>query len=106
MVEATRLNTHGTCPRAAGHRVDVCAGHLPANGTGSDQQHGRADGRAIEVLTMLAWTIYSSFLGVAVLMLLPQGNARPARTVALLAARARVLITPARAPQPTPGPGL
>jgi NADH-quinone oxidoreductase subunit M len=35
---------------------------------------------------MLAWTIYISFLGVAVLMALPKGNARAARTVALLAA--------------------
>jgi len=35
---------------------------------------------------MLAWTIYSSFLGVAVLMLLPRTNARLARTVALLTA--------------------
>jgi NADH-quinone oxidoreductase subunit M len=35
---------------------------------------------------MLAWTIYSSLLGVGVLMLLPRGDARPARAVALLAA--------------------
>jgi len=35
---------------------------------------------------MLAWTIYISFLGVLVLMLLPRGNARIARAVALLAA--------------------
>ena len=35
---------------------------------------------------MLAWTIYLSFLGTAVLMLLPRGNAPVARTVALLAA--------------------
>ncbi len=35
---------------------------------------------------MLAWTIYISFLGVLVLMLLPRGNARTARAVALLAA--------------------
>jgi NADH-quinone oxidoreductase subunit M len=35
---------------------------------------------------MLAWTIYTSFLGVAVLMLLPRGNAKAARTVALLIA--------------------
>ena len=32
---------------------------------------------------MLAWTIYISFLGVAVLMGLPRGNARAARIVAL-----------------------
>ncbi len=35
---------------------------------------------------MLAWTIYISFLGVAVLMLLPRDNARAARAIALLAA--------------------
>ncbi|MBU6400530.1 MAG: NADH-quinone oxidoreductase subunit M [Verrucomicrobia bacterium] len=37
---------------------------------------------------MLAWTIYISFIGVAVLMLLPAGNARAARAVALLTALA------------------
>src|SRR5215510_12245346 len=35
---------------------------------------------------MLDWTIYISFIGVAVLMLLPKGNARTARTVAMLTA--------------------
>ena len=35
---------------------------------------------------MLAWTLYISLLGVAVLMLLPRGAARPARMVALLTA--------------------
>src|SRR5438067_5417455 len=35
---------------------------------------------------MLAWTIYISFIGVAILMLLPNGNAHAARTVALLTA--------------------
>src|SRR5205823_12495606 len=35
---------------------------------------------------MLAWTVYISFIGVAVLMLLPKGNASAARKVALLAA--------------------
>jgi NADH-quinone oxidoreductase subunit M len=33
---------------------------------------------------MLAWTIYSSFIGVLVLMLLPKGNAALARAVALV----------------------
>ena len=37
-------------------------------------------------MMMLAWTIYISFLGVLVLMLLPKGNARAARKVALLSA--------------------
>src|SRR3954447_23418216 len=35
---------------------------------------------------MLAWTVYVSFLGVAVLMLLPRSNPRAARIVALLTA--------------------
>ena len=35
---------------------------------------------------MLAWTIYISFLGAAGLMLLPKGNARAARSLALLTA--------------------
>jgi NADH-quinone oxidoreductase subunit M len=41
---------------------------------------------------MLAWTIYISFLGVLVLMLLPQGNASAARKVAMLAAVAGLLV--------------
>jgi NADH-quinone oxidoreductase subunit M len=41
---------------------------------------------------MLAWTIYISFLGVLVLMLLPKGNAAAARGVALLAALAGLAI--------------
>ncbi|MBI3851575.1 MAG: NADH-quinone oxidoreductase subunit M [Verrucomicrobia bacterium] len=41
---------------------------------------------------MLAWTIYISFLGVLVLMLLPKGNASAARWVALLTAVAGFLI--------------
>jgi NADH-quinone oxidoreductase subunit M len=40
---------------------------------------------------MLAWTIYISFLGVLVLMLLPQGNASAARKVAMLTAVAGFL---------------
>src|SRR5205809_1096831 len=35
---------------------------------------------------MLAWTIYISFLGVAVLMLLPKGNGALARKIALITA--------------------
>ncbi|HEU0039094.1 MAG TPA: NADH-quinone oxidoreductase subunit M [Verrucomicrobiae bacterium] len=41
---------------------------------------------------MLAWTIYTSFLGVLVLMLLPKGNASAARKVAMLAAVAGLLV--------------
>src|SRR5437667_10837856 len=35
---------------------------------------------------MLAWTIYSSLVGVAVLLVMPRDNARAARAVALLTA--------------------
>src|SRR5258705_12847819 len=52
---------------------------------------------------MLAWTIYISFIGVAVLMLLPRGNARAARTVALLAAGAGFVIASGSALQAEPG---
>ena len=41
---------------------------------------------------MLAWTIYISFFGVLVLMLLPKGNARAARTVAMLSALAGLAV--------------
>jgi len=41
---------------------------------------------------MLAWTIYSSFLGVLVLMLLPKGNASAARKVAMLTAVMGLLV--------------
>jgi NADH-quinone oxidoreductase subunit M len=41
---------------------------------------------------MLAWTIYISFLGVLVLMLLPKGNAQAARIVAMLAAVAGFIV--------------
>ncbi len=35
---------------------------------------------------MLAWTIYISFLGALLLLLLPKGSAAPARILALLTA--------------------
>ncbi|HKS37879.1 MAG TPA: NADH-quinone oxidoreductase subunit M [Verrucomicrobiae bacterium] len=41
---------------------------------------------------MLAWTIYISFIGVAVLMLLPRDKARAARIVALFAALAGLIV--------------
>src|SRR5438094_7558335 len=41
---------------------------------------------------MLAWTIYISFLGVLVLMLLPKGNASAARKVAMLTAVAGLFV--------------
>ncbi len=52
---------------------------------------------------MLAWTIYITFIGVAVLMCLPRGNARAARKVALLTAAAGFLIAFAGAFQSDPG---
>ena len=41
---------------------------------------------------MLGWTIYISFLGVLVLMLLPKDNAALARKVALLTALAGLVL--------------
>jgi NADH-quinone oxidoreductase subunit M len=41
---------------------------------------------------MLAWTIYISFLGAALLMVLPGENPRPARVIALLTALAGLII--------------
>ena len=41
---------------------------------------------------MLAWTIYITFIGVLVLMLLPRDNARAARIVALLTAIAGCVV--------------
>ena len=52
---------------------------------------------------MLAWTIYSSFLGVLALMLLPKGNAAAARAVALLSAVAGLLVALAGFIQFAPG---
>jgi NADH-quinone oxidoreductase subunit M len=46
---------------------------------------------------MLAWTVYISFIGVAVLMLLPAGNAAAARVTALLMALAGLIIALASA---------
>src|SRR5258706_13473123 len=93
---------------AAGHRTHVRAWYLSATCARRDQQNGGANGRATEILAtdelnMLAWTIYISFIGVAVLMLLPRGNARAARTVALLAAGAGFVIASASALQAEPG---
>src|SRR5437773_7950965 len=69
-----------------GDRVDVRPGRLPATGPQSGQRDRRGSGGATEVLTMLHWTIYVSFVGVVVLTLLPRENARAARVVALLTA--------------------
>src|ERR1035437_4110081 len=52
---------------------------------------------------MLAWTIYISFLGVLVLMLLPKGNASAARKVAMLSAVAGLLVALAGFVQFKPG---
>jgi NADH-quinone oxidoreductase subunit M len=52
---------------------------------------------------MLAWTIYISLIGVGVLMLLPRGNARQARGVALLTALAGFAVALAGAAQLDPG---
>ncbi|MBE0543787.1 MAG: NADH-quinone oxidoreductase subunit M [Verrucomicrobia bacterium] len=52
---------------------------------------------------MLAWTIYISFLGVLVLMLLPKGNASAARKVAMLTAVAGFVVALAGFVQHQPG---
>ncbi|HEY4984029.1 MAG TPA: NADH-quinone oxidoreductase subunit M [Verrucomicrobiae bacterium] len=52
---------------------------------------------------MLAWTIYISFFGVLVLMLLPKGNASAARKVAMLSAVAGLLVALAGFVQFKPG---
>jgi NADH-quinone oxidoreductase subunit M len=52
---------------------------------------------------MLAWTIYISFIGVGVLMLLPRDNAQMARVVALLTAITGLVIGLAGAVQLDPG---
>jgi NADH-quinone oxidoreductase subunit M len=52
---------------------------------------------------MLAWTIYISFLGAAVLMLVPKGNARAARVVALLTAVCGFIIALAATVRANPG---
>jgi NADH-quinone oxidoreductase subunit M len=55
------------------------------------------------IIAMLAWTIYISFLGVGVLMLLPRNNARAARIVALLSAIAGLIVAVAGALSPAAG---
>src|SRR5882762_1102151 len=52
---------------------------------------------------MLAWTIYISFIGVALLTLLPRGNAHAPRKVALLAAVVGFVIALAAVLQAEPG---
>src|SRR6185369_7029563 len=55
---------------------------------------------------MLAWTIYISFLGVALLMLLPAENKKAARVVALLSALAGLAVAFAGAFQYKLGSGI
>src|ERR1022692_1089004 len=86
MVEAARLDADGTRIGGCPHRADVRAGHLAATRARRYQLNGAEDGGAIEILIMLAWTIYISFLGVVVLMLLPKTAVREARAVALASA--------------------
>src|SRR5437868_13631855 len=68
---------------AARAGADVGIGNLPAGGARVYQQHRCPNGAVLEVLTMLAWTIYLSFLGAAILLLLPRANSRTARSIAL-----------------------
>src|SRR5690348_11249935 len=84
MVEAARPDAERARDAGRSHRVDVRAGRLPAARAGRHSAHHCGDGETIAILTMLAWTIYISFIGVLALMLLPKGNAALARKVALL----------------------
>jgi NADH-quinone oxidoreductase subunit M len=52
---------------------------------------------------MLAWTVYLSFIGVLVLMLLPKGNAALARTIALVTALSGFLVAALAFFNHTPG---
>src|SRR5262245_20974962 len=83
MVEAARPDVRRGVDGARADRADVRARNKSAAGSRGDQQHHRAVRGAIAILTMLAWTIYISFFGVLVLMLLPKGDPRAARLVAL-----------------------
>src|SRR5260370_24226617 len=103
MVETARFDARRTSGGAACHRTDVCPRHLPATDHRRHQPHHRAHGGTTEILDMLAWTIYISFIGVAVLMLLPRGNARAARGVALLTAVIGLVIALTAIAQATPG---
>jgi len=55
---------------------------------------------------MLAWTVYVSFLGAAVLLLLDPANPKAARTIALLAASAGLLVALAGVVQYQAGSGI
>src|SRR5262249_18814942 len=74
------------------HRADVRARRVSATRARLHQQHCYRDGKTVAILTMLAWTIYISFLGALVLMFLPKGNAAAARGVALFTASLGLLI--------------
>ena len=55
---------------------------------------------------MLAWTVYLSFIGAACLVMSKPGNARAARTVAMISSLAGLLVALAGAFQYTPDAGL
>src|SRR5260370_8199365 len=56
--------------------------------------------------SMLAWTVYISFLGAAALLLLDPANQKAARTIALLTASAGLFIALAGAVQYQAGSGI
>src|SRR6266487_1957412 len=86
MVGFCRLDVVRAMDRVAGDRADVRARPLSASDFRRGERNGGATGGAVEILSMLSWTIYSSFLGVAVLMLVPRDQARAARVIGLLTA--------------------
>src|SRR5438552_2246892 len=61
---------------------------------------------AFRTLIVLAWTIYISFIGVAVLMLLPAQQKKAARAIALLTALAGLAVALAGALQYKLGSGI
>src|SRR5678816_1992092 len=83
MVEAAGPDAAGTRAVGGADRRDVCDRTVSPTVADRDQRNRPADGGTIEILTMLAWTIYISFLGVLVLMFLSPGAVRAARAVAL-----------------------
>src|SRR5947199_2259961 len=88
MVGLRRSDPVGARDCFAGHRPHVRARTISPTGAGRGECDGGAIGGAVEILTMLHWTIYISFFGVVVLTLRPRDNAQAARVAALLTAMA------------------
>src|SRR5690349_5022750 len=88
MVKAAGFDVVRASGRHSGPGPHVGAGRLSPGGAGIHQQHLHADDAVLEVLNMLAWTIYLSFIGAALLLLLPRRADRMPRILALTTALA------------------